>query len=96
MELGWIILPVVLILYLLARSKSGGNMRPAETAFLECDEVVHARGPYQSTRGIFAQFRLDAHWADIMERNGRTRSRLLEWLAHSTDDTPGFATRRAQ
>ena len=72
-----------------------GN-RPVEKEFIEGDEVVLARGSYQGTLGVFVKFREDAHWADVMERSGQMRSHPVEWLAHSTDATPGFATPRAQ
>ena len=65
--------------------------QPGPAEFLEGDEVVLARGSYQGTLGIFVRFRRDAHWADIMERNGRMRSHPVEWLAHSTGSTLGFA-----
>ena len=62
-----------------------------DTKFLEGDEVVLAGGTYQGTQGVFVRFRQDANWADIMERNGRMRSHPVEWLAHSTGSTLGFA-----
>jgi hypothetical protein len=68
--------------------------RPAETEFLEGDEVVLARGTYQGTLGVFVRFRTDVHWADIVERNGAQRRHPVQWLEHSTDVTPGFAINR--
>lgn len=68
---------------------------PIETAFLEGDGVVLARGTYQGTLGVFVHLNADVHWAEITERNGNTRSHPVEWLAHSTSATPGIANGKA-
>jgi hypothetical protein len=68
------------------------DIRPADAAFREGDEVVLAKGTYQGTAGVFLRLRADANWADIGESNGGVRSHPVAWLAHFAGALPGSAS----
>ena len=51
--------------------------------FREGDEVVLAEGTHQGTPGVFLGLKMDANWADVMERDGSIRSHPVAWLAYS-------------
>ena len=51
--------------------------------FKEGDGVVLVAGPYEGTPGVFLRLRADVRWADISERNGRTRCHPVSGLAHA-------------
>lgn len=57
---------------------------PAATPpFKAGDNVILAGGPYQGTPGVFISLMpVDAHWAEIKERNDVVRQHPLVWLRH--------------
>jgi hypothetical protein len=57
-------------------------------AFCTGDEVVLAEGTYQGTPGVFLGLRADDAWADVRERDGRTRSHPMAWLASGAHPSP--------
>ncbi len=65
------------------------DIRPANPAFCEGDEVVLALGSHQGTLGVFLCLKEDPNWADIRERNGQIRCHPVIWLVRSTSATPG-------
>jgi hypothetical protein len=58
--------------------------RGASPAFRQGEAVVLKTGTYQGTPGVFLRVKEDPRWAEIIERDGRTKSHPLEWLAHVT------------
>ena len=53
------------------------------TEFKAGDNVILAGGPYQGTPGVFVSLMpVDAHWAEIKERNDIVRQHPLVWLRH--------------
>ena len=47
------------------------------------DNVILTGGPYQGTPGVFLNLMpVDAHWAEIKERNDVVRQHPLVWLRH--------------
>jgi hypothetical protein len=52
-------------------------------AFQAGDNVILTGGPYQGTPGVFVSLLpVDAHWAEIKERNDVVRQHPLVWLRH--------------
>jgi hypothetical protein len=70
------------------------STQAAASTFREGDEVVLAKGSYQSTLGIFLRLKEDTNWADISERHGVTRSHPVIWLAHGAKARPATANGR--
>jgi len=55
----------------------------ASVPFKAGDNVILAGGPYQGTPGVFVSLLpIDAHWAEIKERNDIVRQHPLVWLRH--------------
>jgi hypothetical protein len=55
----------------------------ASVPFKAGDNVILTGGPYQGTPGVFVSLMpVDAHWAEIKERNDVIRQHPLIWLRH--------------
>lgn len=56
---------------------------PITAPFQKGDEIVLNHGTYEGTLGSFLELKADPKWADILERNGKTRSHPVEWLSRN-------------